>query len=153
MQSKAETLHSRHGFTMVEVLVSLAVLALLGTAAVGGLLAANRMAVKSRLATNAQAIAQARIDRILSEPWPEGSPAPPSLAVGITTETNVPIYTDPVPNTVIVSGTVSTAITDVSRTIVPGQPAPPLIAANVTVAYTVGGTPTSVSLSTVRTAD
>lgn len=139
MRTKAEILQSRSAFSIVEVLVSVAVLALLGTGAVAGLLSINRAVVTNRLATNAQALAQSRIDRILGEPYPEGCAPPAELAVGTAAQTNVPIYTDPVSGEVIVAGTITTTVNDVSRPIVAGEPAPKLFQATVAVAYSFGG--------------
>lgn len=153
MKSKGDILQPRCAFTIVEVLVAVAVLALLGTGAVAGLLSINRVVVANRLATNAQAIAQSTIDRLLSEPYPEGSSAPPDLAPGSTVVSNIPIYTDPGSGAVIVTGNVTTTITDISRTIVAGQPASSLLRASVVVGYNFGGKANSVVLSTVRAVD
>lgn len=140
-------------FTIVEVLVAVTVLALLGTGAIAGLLSINRIVVTNRLTTNAQAIAQTQIDRILGEPYPQGCAAPTALATGTTTQTSVPIYRDPVSGDVIVAGTVTTTVNDVSRTIVAGLPAAKLLQATVAVSYSFGGRPGGVALTTVRTVD
>ena len=108
MRPKAETFQSRSAFSIVEVLVSVAVLTLLGTGGIAGLLSINRLVVSNRLTTNAQALAQSRLDRILAEPYPAGAPPPAELTVGTSAQTGVPIYTDPLSNNVIVAGTIST---------------------------------------------
>ncbi len=153
MRNKVEKFHSRRAFSIVEVLVSVTVLALLGTGAIAGLLSINRTVATNRFATNAQAIAQTRIDRILGEPYPQGCAPPAELTPGTVTQTGVPIYADPVSNTVIVAGTVTTTVNDLSRTIVPGAPTSRLFQATVAVSYTYGGKPASVALTTVRTVD
>ncbi len=153
VQNKAAIFQSRMAFTIVEVLVAVTVLALLGTAAIGGLLSINRIVVTNRLSTNAQALAQTQIDRILSEPYPAGSSAPADLTLGTATQTNVPIYRDPVSGVVIVAGTVTTTVTDASRTIIAGQPDAKLFRATVAVSYTFAGRPASLALTTIRAID
>ena len=153
MRNKAVKSQTRSAFSIVEVLVSVSVLALLGTGAIAGLLSINRAVATNRLATNAQAIAQSRIDRLLSEPYPEGCAAPADLTLGTATQTNVPIYADPVTTNVVVTGTITTTVNDVSRTIVAGAPPAKLFQATVAVSYTYGGKPASVTLTTVRTVD
>ncbi len=153
MQTSSVTSQTRLAFTIVEVLVAVSVLALLGTGAIAGLLTVNRMVVGNRLATNAQAIAQTQIDRILGEPYPEGCTPPVELTVGTTTQAGVPIYTDPVSGQVIVRGTITTTISDATRVIVASRPAPKLFKATVTVGYNFTGQPAAVALTTVRTVD
>ncbi len=146
--------HTRQqALTIVEILVAVMALALLGTGAIAGLLAINRIATTSRFATNAQAIAQTAIDRVLAVPFSAGSAPPPALAPGTTTQTNVPIYVDPGSGAVVVTGTVQTTITDISRPIVAGRPVPPLLHAQVLVSYFATGRNHTTALSTVRTTD
>jgi type II secretory pathway pseudopilin PulG len=153
MKTRVENFKSTRAFSIVEVLVSVAVLALLGTGAIAGLLSINRTVMSSRVATNAQAIAQSRIDRILAEPYADGSPTPVELEIGTTTQSDVPIYTDPVFETVVVAGTITTTVNDISRTIVANAPAPKLFQATVAVSYVYGGRPANITVTTVRTVD
>ncbi len=146
--------HTRQqALTIVEILVAVMALALLGTGAIAGLLAINRIATTSRFATNAQAIAQTAIDRVLAVPFSAGSAPPATLAPGTTTQANVPIYVDPGSGAVVVTGTVQTTITDISRPIVAGRPVPPLLHAQVLVSYFATGKNHTIALSTVRTTD
>jgi len=128
-------------------------LALLGTGAIAGLLSINRIATTSRYATNAQALAQSAIDRILAVPFSTTGPPPAELDPGTTTLPGVPIYVDPASGNVVLTGTVQTTLTDVSRPIVPGALPPPLRHARVSVTYFAAGKNHNFTLQTVRAAD
>jgi hypothetical protein len=148
-------LFHRHlrALTIVEILVAICVLALLGTGAIAGLLTINRMVTANRFATNAHAIAQSAIDRILTVPYSSSRPRPAELEPGFRTQTDVPIYVDPASGALVVSGLVETMVTNVSHPIVPGRPAPPLVFARVAVTYFAAGRNHTVALSTVRAPD
>lgn len=133
--------------------MSIGVMYLLGVSAIGALLSLNRVAVASRCFNGAETLAQNQIDRVLSQPYPEQGPAPVELTPGTTTQTNVPVYTDPASSSVIVRGTVATTVTDLSRVIVANTPASPLFKVVVTVSYTLANKPESVTISTVRGMD
>ncbi|MEA3210054.1 MAG: hypothetical protein QOE70_3111 [Chthoniobacter sp.] len=153
MQQPVEIARSRFAFTIVEVLVAVCAIALLGTGAVAGLLNMNRLATQNRLATGAQTIAQSEIDRILGVPFSRQGSAPLELNAGTTVQPSVPIYRDPVSGNLVVSGTVATTITDISRVIRPDQPPAKLLHAEVVVKYLQEGKPRSVALTTVRSPD
>ena len=157
---------ARRGFTLVEILIALAVLGTMSAGAYIGFNAINTYAVSSRLYTEAQAVAQNQIDLILSkEPFDPTSvdpvtlqpnKIPPILAVGTTTVPNVFIYRDPVNGKVVVTGTMTTTITDPNMqvTFPPGTTTNLNVRkATVSVAYTFRNTNYVVSMDTLRTGD
>ena len=135
-------------------------LAVLGTMAAGcyvGFNSLNTYAISSRLYSEAQTAAQNQIDLILSqEPFDvANNKIPAVLALGTTTTPNVFIYTDPVTGNVVVSGTMTTVITDTASSMnFAGVNANLNVRrATVTVSYTYRGKSYNVSLDTMRTAD
>jgi hypothetical protein len=130
-----------------------------------GFNAINTYAVSSRLYTEAQAVAQNQIDLILSkEPFDPTSVDPTTLqpnkipailAVGTTTVPNVFIYRDPVSGKVIVSGTMTTTISDpaMQMTFAGATTNLNVRKATVRVDYTFRNTAYFVSMDTLRTAD
>jgi prepilin-type N-terminal cleavage/methylation domain-containing protein len=160
------TFRGRAGFTLVEILIALAVLGTMSAGAYIGFNAINYYAVSSRLYTEAQAVAQNQIDLILSkEPFDPTSldpvtlqpnKIPAILAVGTTTVPNVFIYRDPVNGKVVVSGTMTTTITDPNMQVTypPGTTTNLNVRkATVSVAYTFRNTNYVVSMDTLRTGD
>ena len=149
----------RAAFTLVEILIALAVLGTMSAGCYIGFNAINAYAVSSRLFTEAQTVCQNQIDLILSkEPFdPTSTPAkiPTVLAIGTTTTPNVFIYEDPVTGKVIVTGTMVTTVTDagMTQTFVGTNTSLNVRQANVTVSYTFRNTNYSVSMDTLRTAD
>ena len=118
----------------------------------------NNNAALSRLQTGASTVAQNRIDLILSDgPFnPQKNQIPPSLALGtqeIGTAANptIPIYTDPVTNTVSVWGRMTSTIADTGA--VYSGTTLNLYRATVTVFYSYRGKPYSVTMQTLRTSD
>jgi prepilin-type N-terminal cleavage/methylation domain-containing protein len=133
---------SRSAFSLVEVLIALTVL---GTMSSGAFLAFNTInaySVTSRLYTEAQAVAQNQVDLILAKgPFdltttPQKIPA--ELALGTTVKQNVFVYTDPITNQVLVTGTMTTEVTDA----VDGAGAP--------LTMTYGGSTTALNVRRVR---
>jgi hypothetical protein len=114
-------------------------------------------AVSSRLYSEAETCAQNQIDLILSkEPFdPASNKIPSVLALGTTTTPNVFIYQDPVSGSVVVSGTMTTTVTDTSSTMTFAGSTDNLNfrRATVTVSYTYRNTNYSVTMDTARTAD
>ena len=143
------------GFTLVEVLIAGALLAMLISGAVTALTQLNRSATAARLRTIALAVAQQRVDQIETTPWQVGGTRPALLTAGTATENNVPLNNDNYnaatslisPYTNLdsqVLATRTTVITDVTtRT----------LRAVVTVTFTYRNRPFAITLSTLRTTD
>ena len=197
------------GFTLVEIVIALAVLGTIASGAYVGFNAINTYAVSSRLYSEAQTAAQNQIDLVLSkEPFdiiaakisgsfdPALNKVPVELmttteldalaASGVTFPSAVPtatpaatssyypyypyyrdgnnpnvlkkqafIYQDPVNGNILVTGTLSTTITDASLTssFINANTDLNVRKANVTVTYTFRGRLYTVSMDTLRTAD
>jgi prepilin-type N-terminal cleavage/methylation domain-containing protein len=79
------------GFTLTEIVIALAVLATMAAGCYIGFNSLNTYAISSRLYTEAQAVAQNRIDMILSKgPFdPKNNKIPTVLQIGATTTPNV----------------------------------------------------------------
>jgi prepilin-type N-terminal cleavage/methylation domain-containing protein len=155
----------KHGFTLIEVVVALAVVGTMGAGCYIGFNSLNTYAISSRLYSEAQTCAQNQIDLILSkEPFDPTNNKVPSVLGGqvlaangttTTTTTNVFIYKDPVTNNVAVTGTMTTTITNPGNTMTFAGSTANLntYRATVTVSYTYRNTNYSVSMDTARTAD
>ena len=146
-----------NAFTLAEVLIALAVLGTMAAGCYVGFNSLNTYAVSSRLYSEAQTCAQNQIDLILSkEPFDIANNKIPSvLALGTTTTPNVFIYKDPVSGKVVVTGTMTTTVTDMASTMAFAGATNNLNIrrATVTVSYTFRGKNYTVSLDTLRTAD
>jgi type II secretory pathway pseudopilin PulG len=149
-------------FTLVEAMVAISVLGIGVASAVGALTKFNSIASISRNATGAYAAVMNQIDLIQSDaPFnpgktnPDGTAQiPPELQLGTQTQNNVPIYQDP--NTgVVVSGTMTTTVSDISSTYTQGSHTYPvtMYQAVVTVTYTYLSRNYSFSMSTIRASD
>ena len=153
---------SHAGFGIVEALVGIAVLGLGVACTVGALTKFNSIASMARNATGAYTAVMNQIDLIQSDgPFnpqktnPDGSAQiPPELQIGTQTSTNIPVYQDP-GSGVIVVGTMTTTVTDISSTYTSGSTTFPLIMyqAVVTITYTYLNRNYSFSMSTIRTSD
>ena len=148
---------SKHAFTLMEVVMALAVLGTMGAGCYIGFNSINTYAISSRLYSEAQTCAQNQIDLILSkEPFdPTHNKIPSVLALGTTTTQNVFIYQDPVTGNVIVSGAMDTTVNDTGSTMTFAGSTSNLNVrrATVTVRYTYRNTNYSVTMDTARTAD
>ncbi len=143
------------GFTLVEVLIAGALLAMFISGAVTALTQLNRSATAARLRTIALAVTQQRIDQITTTPWQVIGTRPALLTAGTVTENNVPLNNDnynaatslisPYTNLdAQVLSTRTTVITDLTaRT----------LRAVVTVTFTYRNRPFTITLSTLRTTD
>jgi prepilin-type N-terminal cleavage/methylation domain-containing protein len=138
----------RQGFTLVEVLVGLSIMALCATLAYATILTSNRTAVVNRLYTLAQEMARNQIDRIqCATPYnPQLKPpqVPSELALGTSTST-LPLYTDPTNNAAVVTASVKTEIADLGSY--------NARSALVTVQYVFRGRTYRVQMNTLRTSD
>ncbi len=142
------------GFTLTEVLVALAMIGLMASSALWALVIINADASVARLYTGAMTVAQARIDLILSDtpfdPQLDEYPAGGELNLGTQTQT-VPIYTDPSTGNVVVSGTMTTTISDPGLTI--NGNSLNTYQATVTVTYQYRNRNYTVKMNTLRASD
>jgi prepilin-type N-terminal cleavage/methylation domain-containing protein len=155
------------GFTVVEVMAGLSVLALFAGSVSFGLMQLNNYASVNRLYTAAQTLAQNQIDLILTkapyDPSTSSFPTPNVLQTGgyysdpSTPNTlygsarSVPIFTDPTTNINVVTGTIRTDITTPSVTV--GGTDLNIRQATVTVQYTFHGKTYTVKMDTMRAPD
>lgn len=98
--------------------MALAVIGTMGAGAYVGFNSLNTYAISSRLYSEAQTAGQNQIDLILSkEPFdPMNNKIPTVLTLGTTTTPNVFVYKDPVSGNVVVTGTMTTIVTDLGAT-------------------------------------
>jgi prepilin-type N-terminal cleavage/methylation domain-containing protein len=154
---KSKQQGGKHAFTLMEVVMALAVVGTMGAGAYVGFNSLNTYATSSRLYTEAQTTAQNQIDMILSkEPFdPTRSKIPTVLTLGTTTTPNVFVYKDPVSGNVVVTGTMTTTVTDLGATMTFAGSTKNLntYRATVTVSYTYRGKNYNVSMDTMRTGD
>lgn len=149
----------RAAFTLIEIIVSLAVLGTMAGGAYVGFTGINQYSVSSRLYSEAQTVAQNQVDRILSDGPFDPNVVPPKvpavLALGKTVQNNVFIYTDPVTSQVLVRGMMTTMVTDTGDTMtIEGVTTNlNLRRCTVQVAYTFRKTNYVVAMDTMRTAD
>ena len=156
----------RAAFTLAEVTMALAVIGTMGAGCYIGFNSINAYAVSSRLYSEAQTCAQNQIDLILStEPFDLVTGKVPSvlggtvLASGASTTVTTPnvfVYEDPVSGNAVVTGTLTTTVTNPGFTMTyPTGTTTTLntYRANVTVSYTYRGKTYNVSMDTMRTAD
>ena len=156
----------RAAFTLAEVTMALAVIGTMGAGCYIGFNSINAYAVSSRLYSEAQTCAQNQIDLILStEPFDLVTSKVPSvlgatvLASGASTTVTTPnvfVYEDPVSGNAVVTGTLTTTVTNPGFTMTyPTGTTTTLntYRANVTVSYTYRGKTYNVSMDTMRTAD
>ena len=149
--------NKRRGFTLMEVVMALGVIGTMGAGCYIGFNSLNAYAVSSRLYSEAQSAAQNQIDLILSkEPFdPTKNKIPSVLTLGTTTTPNVFVYKDPVSGNTIVTGTMTTTVTDTGATMTYAGSTTALntYRATVTVSYTYRNKTYTVSMDTMRTGD
>lgn len=141
----------------MEVVMALGVIGTMGAGCYIGFNSLNAYAVSSRLYSEAQSAAQNQIDLILSkEPFdPTKGKIPTVLTIGTTTTPNVFVYKDPVSNNTVVTGTMTTTVTDTGATMTytGSTTALNIYRATVTVTYTYRNKTYTVSMDTMRTGD
>lgn len=166
-------------FTLLEVTFAVALLSLFAVGSIFSLTQANRFATRARYETLALAIAQQRIDQVMTTPWSVLGTVPTVLTPGTITETTdpkvfvFPLNNDPFNTQSGLSSALTnydggdlqgvdyrtTKITKLDDSTGPDQPkaTPPrlsrLLRADVTVAYTFRKVQYYVTLSTLRSAD
>lgn len=137
--------------------MALAVIGTMGAGCYIGFNSLNAYAVSSRLYSEAQSACQNQIDLILSkEPFdPKNSKIPTVLTLGTTTTPNVFVYKDPVTGNAVVTGTMTTTVTDTGATMTYAGSTTALntYRATVTVSYTYRNQSYNVSMDTMRTGD
>jgi prepilin-type N-terminal cleavage/methylation domain-containing protein len=151
-----------NGFTLVEAVVAVALIGIGVAGTLTALTQANSVASMSRNSTGAQTAAQNQIDLLLSDapfnpqktnPAPDNTAQiPPELTLGTHTYTNVAIYKEPTTG-VIVSGTMTTTVADVSPTYAPTGAVIPMYRATVTITYTYLKRNYTMTASTLRVSD
>jgi prepilin-type N-terminal cleavage/methylation domain-containing protein len=168
MKSKRQG--GKRAFTLMEVVMALAVIGTMGAGAYVGFNSINTYAISSRLYTEAQACAQNQIDLILSKgPFDILNSKVPTVLGGGTcacqvlaanasttvTTPNIFVYTDPVSGNVVATGTMTTKITNPADTMAFAGATTSLntYLATVTVTYTYRNQTYNVSMDTARTAD
>ena len=156
----------RRGFTLAEVTMALAVIGTMGAGCYIGFNSINVYAVSSRLYSEAQTCAQNQIDLVLSkEPFDPTNNKVPAvlggqvLASGASTTVTTPnvfVYEDPVSGSAVVTGTMTTTVTNIGATMTfPSATTNNLnvYRATVTVSYSYRGKNYTVSMDSMRTAD
>jgi prepilin-type N-terminal cleavage/methylation domain-containing protein len=147
----------RRGFTLMEVVMALGVIGTMGAGCYVGFNSLNAYAVSSRLYSEAQSACQNQIDLILSkEPFdPTKSKIPTVLTLGTTTTPNVFVYKDPVSGNSVVTGSMTTTVSDpgATMTYAGSTTALNLYRATVAVTYTYRNKTYNVSMDTMRTGD
>jgi prepilin-type N-terminal cleavage/methylation domain-containing protein len=158
ISNRCVLLHGRKaGFTLVETLVGLSMLALLGASSFWTMNWMNVYATGARLYSEATAKAEQQIDAVLTagpfDPTANPQLIPSALTLGTTTQDGVLIYKDPVNGQTIVTGTMTTTVADTGLTNTVGSTSTNLNIwqATVTVSWTFRGKNYSVSLDTMRT--
>ena len=141
------------GFTLPEVLVSLLVITITAASVFWSYQQINQYAAATRLSTAATQLVQTQIDLIQSDsPFiPQGGAhtVPAELTLGTTTQSAVPIYSDPLSGGAVVTGDLTTTVTDISNSAL-NQYA---YRATVLLSYNYRGTSYQAVMSTIRGSD
>jgi prepilin-type N-terminal cleavage/methylation domain-containing protein len=143
------------GFTLPEVVIAGAILAIFVAGSVATMAQINRWASSARLRTLALALAQQKSDEVLTTPWQTRGARPAAIAAGTNTESALPLNNDSFNSAAglssaftaldtPVTATRTTQITDVSARTVRSV---------VTVSFTYRNRPHSVRLTTLRATD
>ena len=148
--------HERErAFALTEILITAAIIIVVGATAMYALSMINKYAANSRVQAAAAAVVQHQIDQILTRgPYvPTNTPPdiPAVLTNGTTVTNNVPVFTDPENGKVLVAGTLTTTISD-SNANWKGVPLY-VLKASATLTYTFAGKPFTVTMDTLRAPD
>ena len=155
------SLRAPAGFTIIEAVVGISVLGIGAAATIGALTKINSIASVARNATGAYTAVMNQIDLIQSDsPFnpqktnTDGTAQiPPELQLGTQTQANVAVYKDPSAG-VVVAGTMTTAVTDISTTYTSGATFPlTMYKAVVTLNYNYLNRSYTISMSTIRASD
>jgi type II secretory pathway pseudopilin PulG len=148
---------TKAAFTLAETLVGLGMLALLGAGSFWTMNVMNIYATGARLYSEATAKAEQQVDAILTkgpfDPIADPPLIPTVLTPGTTTQNGILIYKDPVTNQTVVTGTMTTTVSDsgLANTVGSTSTSLNLYQATVTVSWNFRGKDYSVSLDTMRT--
>lgn len=148
--------HLKSAYTLAEVLFTVTAISLTAAGLLEGLANINDFATANRLNTCATAIVEDQIDRALRETPFTPSSNPPSIPQGLTSgTTTVPIYTDPVTNSTMVTGTLAVTVSGTSVPVTTGSAAPAVTVYKVraSVNYHYHAKNYSVTMSTLRSVD
>lgn len=146
-------------FTYAEMMMALAILALVAASTFAAMSRANRFATTNRVYTCAQTVVQNQIDSFLSVgPFnPQLNPplVPTELATGTTTTNNVQIYADTASGSTVVSGTLTRTVVDLGLSQTTNGSTDNLNTRRLTatLTYTFGGKNYSIVMSTLRASD
>ena len=145
----------RRAFTLPEVVIAGAILALFVAGSVATMAHLNRWASASRLRTLAMALAQQRSDEVLTTPWQTRGIRPTVLTSGTTTEPALSLNNDSFNNATDLSSGFTTLGTPVPATRVTEitDLSPRMVRAVVTVTFNYRDRPYSMTLTTLRAID
>jgi len=104
-------------FSLIETMVGLMMLVIAASSIFFAYSQANRIASVARLYTEGQFIVQSQINTIQSDsPFiPQSSEIPTELTLGVTSTTGIPVYVDPATGNTVVSGSMTTTVTNLSH--------------------------------------
>jgi prepilin-type N-terminal cleavage/methylation domain-containing protein len=147
--------YQREGFTFVEIIVAMAVLVLFSASALTALTQYNRYATASRLRAHALALAQQRIDEVLTTPWRYNATRPALLTVGAHTDNNLVLNADDKNNQTALKSTFTSLAAPVTSTRVTQitDLTTRTLRADVTVTFVYAGRTYTISLTTIRASD
>ncbi len=144
---------SKAGITLVEIMLSIAMVGVVGASSIWAFTAVNRYAFTNRLLTAAQGVARSQIELVqIDTPFnPQFAQIPPDLEIGTRTETGVTIYSDPNDSDLQVNGSITTMVTDPGWTI--GGVSINARQVRVRVTYVYRGKTFNVNMNTFRVSD
>ncbi len=134
----------RSGFTLVEAMIALAIIATLITLGYPAMQICNRNATWARMQTLADELARNQIDQIETAAPYDTTHTPAVLTSGTTT-TTTPLYVDPATGATVLTATVATTITSTGSN--------NILAGSVTVTYVYRGKSYTVTMNTMRGTD
>ena len=141
------------GFTLPEVMMSMLVITITAASVFWAYQQINQYAAATRLSTAATMLVQRQIDLIQCDgPFiPQGGShiVPQELTLGATMQYAIPIYSDPLSGGVVITGNMTTTVTDISN----AEFNQYAYRATVTLAYNYGGISTQAIMSTIRGSD
>jgi type II secretory pathway pseudopilin PulG len=140
-------------FTLAEAVVALTLFGIASAGTLWSLNTINNQSVAARLFTNATFIAQNQIELAQTDgPFvPQKLQVPLSLGIDLQQKPNITVYTDPVNDNIIVTGTITTQVTDPGFIL--NTTNLNMRQIKITVTYTYRGKDYSVVMDTMRTSD
>ena len=143
------------GFTLLEVTFAGCILAVFIAGSVVAMTQINRWATAARYRTLALAVAQQRVDEVMTTPWQIEEGRPTILTAGTATENNIPLNNDSFNSTTGLSSAFTQRDTQVNltRTTQVTDLTARTLRAVVSVTFTYRNRPSTVTLTTMRTTD